>query len=151
VASIAGTNRSGGQRLIDSFLTKFPALAELKRAVGERVRSQGFLSGLDGRVLPTRSEHAALSSLLQGFEACVMKRATWITHDVLTRAGLIHGKDFAQVGFFHDELQISCRPELGKSVGQTVVDAIELAGVELKSKCPLTGAYRIGADWAATH
>ena len=80
-----------------------------------------------------------------------MKKATWITFEFLNSQGLVHGKDFAQVGFFHDELQISCRPELGDFIGQAVVGAIEQAGQELKSSCPLTGAYRVGQTWSDTH
>jgi len=80
-----------------------------------------------------------------------MKRATWITHESLLGLGLVHGKDFAQVGFFHDELQISCRPDLGDTVGKAIVKSIEQAGVELKSMCPLTGAYRVGKNWCETH
>jgi len=151
VGSIAGVSRAEGQKLIDSFLKKFPALASLKAAVSAKVKERGYLVGLDGCILPTRSEHAALSSLLQGFEARVMKRATWITHSALTKSGLVHGKDFAQVGFFHDELQLSCRPDLGEIAGQTVVSAIEQAGKEFDSKCPLTGAYRVGKNWCETH
>lgn len=79
-----------------------------------------------------------------------MKRATWITHEALSKK-FVHGKDFAQVGWFHDELQITCRPELGDEVGKTVVAAIEQAGREFNSKCPLTGAYRVGKNWCDTH
>lgn len=137
--------------MINNFLSKFPALAELKEAVAQRVRTKGHLIGLDGRILPTRSEHAALSSLLQGFEAAVMKRAAWIVHETLIGRGYTHGKDFVQVGFFHDELQISCRPDLGDEIGKTVVSAIEQAGREFNSQCPLTGAYRVGKNWMETH
>jgi hypothetical protein len=151
VASITGNTRANGQNLMDNFEKKFPALAALKAAVEERVTRLGYLTGLDGRILPTRSKHAALSSLLQGFEAAVMKRATWITHETLIGRGYIHGRDFAQVGFFHDELQITCRPDLGDEIGKTVVAAIEQAGREFNSMCPLTGAYRVGANWRDTH
>jgi DNA polymerase-1 len=151
VASIAQTTRAKGQKLIENFLAKFPALAALKSEVSQRVKSVGYLIGPDGRKLPTRSDHAALSSLLQGFESAVMKRATWITHEKLIGLGLVHGKDFAQVGYFHDELQITCRPDLGDTVGKTVVAAIEQAGREFDSKCPLTGEYRVGANWRDTH
>ncbi len=151
VASIAETSVKEGQKLIDNFLRRFPALRAIKEAVGSRVKNPGYLLGLDGRHLPLRSAHASLSSLLQGFEAAVMKRATWITHENLIGQGLIHGKDFAQVGFFHDELQITCRPDLGDMAGKTVVSAIEQAGREFNSKCPLTGAFRVGKNWKETH
>jgi DNA polymerase I-like protein with 3'-5' exonuclease and polymerase domains len=151
VGSIAGTNASHGRQLMESFLEKFPALAALKSAVSERVKTKGYLVGLDGRKLPCRSEHAALSSLLQGFEACVMKKANWIMFSSLTKQGLVHGKDFAQVGYFHDEVQVSCRSDLGDLIGKTCVSAIEQAGIELKSTCPLTGAYRVGGNWCETH
>lgn len=151
VGSILGVSRADGQKAIDSFLASFPALAALKAAVAYKVKTQNFILGPDKRILPTRSEHAALSSLLQGFEACVMKVATWQAHRTLEAMGLVHGKDFAQVGFFHDELQITCRPDLGDTVGKAVVQAIEWAGRDLGSTCPLTGEYRVGKNWADTH
>lgn len=119
--------------------------------MNERVGRLGYLLGPDGRILPTRSKHAALSSLLQGFEQAIMKRATWLTYENLILKGYIHGKDFAQVGYFHDEMQISCRPDIGDEVGKTAVAAIEQAGREMKSMCALTGAYRVGKDWCETH
>lgn len=151
MGSIAGTTPAGGKKLTDGWMRAFPALEALKAAVSQRVKTQGYLTGLDGRKLPCRSEHAALSSLLQGFEACVMKVATWKTFKALTDLGLVRGRDFAQVGWFHDELQITCRTDLGDPIGKAVVTAIETAGVDLKSTCPLTGAYRVGANWTETH
>lgn len=151
VASIAQVKVTEGQTLIDNFLRKIPALKYLKDDVTKKVKERGYLIGLDGRILPTRSAHAALSSLLQGFEAAIMKRATWIVFDKLTSEGLVLHKDFCQVGFIHDELQITCRPDLGDHVGKTIVGAIEQAGKEMKSNCPLTGEYRVGKNWKETH
>ena len=115
------------------------------------MKERNYLVGLDGRILPTRSEHAALSSLLQAFEACAMKCANWITYQKLLEAGLVQGKDFAQVGWFHDELQFSCGAKHADFIGKTIVSSIEQAGIQLGSTCPLTGEYCVGPDWSSTH
>lgn len=145
---IAGRNRAYGQMLIDQGLARIPALGKLKAAVVRRYRERGYLTGLDGRLLPCRSDHKALSSLLQGFEACIMKTATVKVVDAL---GWEPAGNWGLCGFFHDELQISCDPSEGDNVGKLVVQCIEKAGEELKSQCPLTGAYRIGTNWCETH
>lgn len=146
---IAGKNRAYGQALIDNGLRRIPALAKLKAAVVRRYRERGYLTGLDGRLLPCRSDHKALSSLLQGFEACVMKTTNVRFNEFMT----IHypGNLWGQCGFFHDELQVSAEPELADIVGKRIVREIELAGESLKSQCPLTGAYVIGTNWCETH
>lgn len=151
IASIAGVSRAGGQAIIDKLMATFPALAALKAAVAGRVKTRGYLIGFDGRILPTRSEHAALSSLLQGGEQAVMKWACWRAYCHLISLGLVWGKDFAQVAYVHDEAQISCRPDVGDIVGKAVVNAIEEAGKHFKLACPLTGEYRVGPDWSSTH
>ncbi len=151
VASIAETSVKEGQKIIDNFLRKFPALDALKQAVESRVTSPGYLFGLDKCILPIRSKRTAFTALLQGFEARVMKRVAWVVYETLINRGYVWGKDFAFVGFFHDELQISCRPDLGEEVGKTIVSMIEQVGREFNSMCPLTGAYRVGANWRDTH
>ncbi len=151
VGSIAGVTTKQGQELIDRFLATFPALATLRAEVVHRVKTRGYLIGLDGRILPTRSEHAALSSLLQGGEAATMKRSTWLAFESLTALGLKHGVDFSFCAMAHDELQISCRPDLGETVGKAVVSAIEQSSKEFNLQCPLTGEFKIGNSWSATH
>ena len=52
---------------------------------------------------------------------------------------------------YHDENQVFCVPEIVEEVGQLMVDAIEKSAVDLNFNCPLTGEYKIGANWAETH
>lgn len=148
---IAGRNRAYGQALIDRFLSNIPALAKLKAAVTRKYRERGYLIGLDGRILPCRSDHKALSSLLQGFEACVMKLTNVNFNSFMVNHYGPMGNLWGQCGFFHDELQVSAEPELADIVGKRIVREIELAGEFLKSQCPLTGEYVIGTNWMETH
>ena len=57
----------------------------------------------------------------------------------------------SQLGFFHDEVQLSVNPEAADVVGKLFADCITEAGVLLKFRCPLAGEYRIGANWRDTH
>jgi DNA polymerase I-like protein with 3'-5' exonuclease and polymerase domains len=61
------------------------------------------------------------------------------------------GKKVRRVGFFHDELQVECHPEVADEIGQLIVDCIKQAGVMLNMRIPLDGEYKIADNWAGTH
>ena len=151
IGSIVGGGAREGKRLKQKFLAGLPALAKLKEAVNDAVE-RGYLIGLDGRHLPIRSKHAALNTLLQSAGALVMKRACVLFYEHLTiTLGLTWGTDFAFVLNVHDEIQTTCRPELAEVIGKACVQAIIDAGVSFKLRCPLSGEYKIGLNWAQTH
>lgn len=116
------------------------------------VKGRGYLRGLDGRRLRIRSEHAALNTLLQSAGALLVKMATVIWYDILTKEhGLLWGKDFALVAHVHDEIQAESLPEHADLVGRAFVEAIGRAQKLWSFMCPLTGEYKVGDSWAATH
>ena len=151
IGEIVGGSAREGKLLKRKFLASLPALNGLKEAVEQRVKRGGFLKGLDGRVLPIRSEHSALNTLLQSAGAVVMKKALILLHNHLTNNGLAIGREYAFVANIHDEFQAEVIPELCDAFGTCAVRAIQKAGEELKMKCPLDGEYKVGSNWAETH
>lgn len=146
IGSIVGGGASEGQALIDSFLHKTPALAKLRKKV-TKYAEKGWLPGLDGRRILVRSPYAALNTLLQGAGAIVMKEALALFYLSLNTYRL----DYRFVANVHDEWQLYCKPEDAELVGRIGTDAITTAGKILDVRCPLSGSYNIGRNWAETH
>lgn len=150
LGEVVGGNESRGAALRKSFEKNVPAYRLLKEAVQERSK-QGYLSGLDGRALPIRSQHAALNTLLQSAGALVMKSALCILVETLDKQGLEWGDDYAIVGWIHDEFQIECRPEIADLCGNVAVGSIKDAGKGYGFRVPLDGEFRTGRSWSETH
>ena len=146
IGSIAGGGRAKGKKLKEAFLKATPALAELKENVAQSA-AKGYITGLDGRKVFIRSEHAALNSLLQSAGALVMKQALVILDDYATRWGL----DYKFVGNIHDEFQVEVKESQAARFGSLAASCIEAAGNHFKLRCPLAGEFNIGNNWAETH
>jgi len=144
IGSITGTN---GTVIIDKFMKNVPALAKLKEKIAVNLRNKGSLPGLDGRRLFSRSEHAALNTLLQGAGAVVMKKALVIFDKYIK----LHELDAHFVANVHDEWQLEVKEEEAELVGQLGVKAIIEAGKALRLNCPLDGEYKVGDNWKQTH
>lgn len=140
-----------GKELKSSFLTRMPALANLIYHVRDRVESKGSLVGLDGRVLPIRSAHSALNTLIQSAGAVLMKYATILFYQKALDAGYVSGKDFLLVAHVHDEFQTLAKEAIAEEIGALGKEAIEEAGRKLGLRCPVTGSYDIGNNWSETH
>ena len=146
IGSIAGGGRNVGRKLKAKFLEGTPALAVLKDNVATSA-SKGYLTGLDGRKVFIRSEHAALNSLLQSAGALIMKQALII----LDKYATIWGINYKIVGNIHDEFQVEVREDQAGRFGSLAASCIEAAGIHFKLRCPLAGDYKIGNSWAETH
>ena len=140
-----------GKVTIDTFYVNLPAIKQLKDLIDRRITQNGHLVGIDGRKLLIRSRHSALNQLLQSTGAILMKKATCIFWDTVTKAGLDPGEDFQPVGWFHDELQVLARPQHSEFIAKSIVDGIRQSGEYFGLKCPFTGEYRIGKNWEETH
>jgi DNA polymerase I-like protein with 3'-5' exonuclease and polymerase domains len=146
IGSIAGGGRVVGKRLKDSFLKATPALAELKENVAQSA-AKGYITGLDGRKVFIRSEHAALNSCLQSAGSLIMKQALII----LDRYAILWGIDYKFVGNIHDEFQVEVREDQASKFGALAASCIEAAGIHFKLRCPLAGEFNVGNSWADTH
>lgn len=146
VGTIIGAGPVEGRRVKEQFLRNTPALADLKRRAGQAARLGGLV-GFDGRWLPIKSEHYALSSYLQGGESCIMKLAMILYHHRLNKLGY----EFQQLAVVHDEFQIEVLNEDAEEIGKIVVQAIVDAGVHFNLNVPMDGEYKIGKTWKETH
>lgn len=127
-----------------------PALGQLQSLVKSKA-ARKYLLGLDGRRLHIRSPHAALNTLLQGAGAIVMKRALVIAEDTYASLGYVNGKDYGYAANVHDEAQMEVREDLAEEFGKIFAESIRKAGEYFDMKCPLSGAYGVGKNWAETH
>jgi len=158
-AFVDGDTEEGG-KLRKSLLRKLPALKGLIKGVKASAKERGFLWGLDGRRIPTRTQHSALNFLLQTAGALLCKQ--WIAEFVaLLKEHDYYQKEVKIVAWVHDELQmeideslITTCPETGEHssvIGELCIEAIERAGVFFDLKVPMTGEYKIGNNWRDCH
>lgn len=151
IGNIAGGNAQLGQKLKRKFFSSLPALARLQADVQRKVKHGGELIGLDGRILPIRSSHAALNMLLQSAGAVVMKVALIQLFHLLNGLKWQHGREYAFVANIHDEFQAEVAPDKAETFGKLAVESIQHAGKQLKLNVRLDGEFKIGNNWAETH
>lgn len=125
VAKTIGDTEAVGKQVFDAFwMAAFP-LDSLKKALQRQwgANNKRFIYGVDGRRVPTRSEHAILNSLFQSAGVICAKRAM-VIHDIkLKEAGLSvdffledwKNKPFCQQMIaYHDEAQLEASRQLFK-------------------------------------
>jgi DNA polymerase-1 len=110
--------------------------------------NNGFITGLDGRRIPIRSDHAALNTLLQSCGAIIMKVAylkllAWLRKNLYIDAWV--------VCFYHDEYQVVCRPDQAERVARVMERCIVWAGEHFKLNAPLAAEAKIGHSWKECH
>ena len=146
IGTIVGGSARDGADLKQRFLRNTPSLESLRERV-IRASGRGYLTGLDGRKLRVRSEHAALNTLLQAAGAIVMKKALVIL-DVYAKQWNL---DYKLIGNIHDEVQSEVATDQAEKYGWLAVECLKAAGVEFNLRCPLDGEYKVGTTWAETH
>lgn len=144
IGQIVGGTQRDGRRLKEQFQRKIPAIGKLLKSISDSLKVRSRLIGLDGRHLPTRSEHSALNLLLQSAGAVIMKQS-------LVNFSEMDLPDYELHGNIHDEVQFSCSRDNAEELGKAFVSAIRKAGTDLKLRCPLDGEYNVGNNWAETH
>ena len=107
--------------------------------------------GLDRRPLYCRSEFKALNVLLQAAGAVLMKATVVNLHRNLHEFGLIYGMDWQQHAFVHDEIQLSCRPELVEDVTKLALLSFQMAGENYNFRVPIEGDAKVGSNWKECH
>lgn len=152
LAAILGSeDAKDGKALRNKFMKRLPALKKLTDAVKSKAKEQGWIYGLDRRIIHVAAPFAALNYLLQGMGAVICKQWVVNFHELVREAGFVSGKDFIQVAYIHDELQILVRNENADAIGNICIDAIKKAGEDFSFRLPLTGEYGVGNTWADTH
>ena len=146
IGTIVGGTARDGRTLKQRFLRNTPSLESLRERI-IRAAGRGYLTGLDGRRLRVRSEHAALNTLLQAAGAIVMKKALVILDDYAQQWKL----NYKFIGNVHDEVQSEVAKEQAEKFGWLAVECLKASGVHFKLRCPLDGEYKVGTTWAETH
>jgi hypothetical protein len=151
IGEIVGGSAKEGQMLKRKFLSNLPALRKLQADVQQKVQRSNKLIGLDGRILPVRSPHAALNMLLQSAGAVCMKVALIQLFNRLNQMKWQFGREYSFVANVHDEFQAEVQPDKASVFCELAVDAIRRAGKELKLNVMLDGEAKVGKSWAETH
>jgi hypothetical protein len=147
-----GVLRKLGSTAINSFMDGVPALKKLKYQIEETIASRGYLRGVDGRVLYCRSAFKGLNVLLQASGAAIMKQVVVNVHEnIESNLGLVHGKDWEQLLFIHDEIEIACQPVHTESIKTQALKAFEEAGRFFNFRCPIEGDAKVGKTWYDVH
>lgn len=50
-----------------------------------------------------------------------------------------------------DEWQTQCPESMAETLGKLAAESIEIAGRHFGMRCPTTGEYKVGMNWAETH
>ena len=151
VGAIIGKGAKQGKEIKAKFLESLPSLGRLSNAVKEKIRTRGYLKGIDGRTLKVREPYKGLNVLLQSCGALVMKKALCILADDIEAKGWKINEDVAFVLNVHDEYQAEVKPELVDEYKVMAVEAIRKAGEYFKFRCPLDGESKVGDSWYDTH
>ena len=146
IGTVVGGSWAEGEELIAKFLKNMPKLNTLRNNVAKAAMS-GKITGLDGRKLHIRHEHAALNTLLQGAGAIVCKQ--WLVE--MDRMIWEHGLDAKLVASVHDEYQFEvAKPDID-SFTKVTKEAMKTTQEILNFKCDLDCDYKVGNNWAETH
>ena len=147
IGSIVGKGAEAGRALKTKFFTALPALGKLINVCQSKSEDRGFLVGLDGRKLHSRSPHSSLNLLLQSAGALVCKQ--WLLEmDKLFKERDLDVQFHAWV---HDEVQLSTPPEQAEAVGQACQDAMRQVQDVFQFRCQLDTDFNVGRDWSETH
>jgi hypothetical protein len=163
LAETLGVATNRGEDAYNSYWESNWALARFKEAVVKYWKEKGNkknVLAIDGRTLCSRSEHSLVNLLFQSCGAIAMDLALCLFDkrlggNPLDDKGLptytYKGHKVRRVGFFHDELQVECAPEIADDIGNLIVQCIRDAGTMLNMRVPLDGEYKIADNWAGTH
>lgn len=138
--------RIRGEKIRKLLLSEIPNLEKFLDEMGKIVAEHQVVPIPGGGFAHIRYKHAILNTLNQALGAHQMKVATGMMYKRL--------KDIPEariVIFYHDEVQVECRPEDAEKVGKMLVECIIESGRRLELKVPMDGEYKIGANWAETH
>lgn len=142
---------AGFERLVEDLTAEWRSHAKKRMNKWSKLEYyDGWITGLDGRPIFIKSEHAILVYMLQSDEAIMLSAAYNFLYQRLDKK-YEWGKDYVVVGFQHDEFQIECLESIAEDVGKIAAQCIVDAGEFYKIKCPHKGEYAIGKNWFETH
>jgi hypothetical protein len=178
VGVVAGVSEKLGKTLLTLFWKSNTALAQLKEVCSDMHDDVGYIIGIDGRKVTTRSGHSVMNCLFQSAGSIIFKIATVVTKwKDPSLESLIVYHDELQTQVKKEEVEIHERlsekelteltrmgkiysvPELAEEGyeckyhrhGEMFVKASKYAGRLLGTNVEFTAEYKIGSNWANTH
>tara|TARA_B100000749_G_scaffold221042_1_gene176101 strand:+ start:89 stop:1348 length:1260 start_codon:yes stop_codon:yes gene_type:complete len=152
LGSLVGGTPADGRKLKKKFYSRWPGIADLQDQIDHTLKVRGYLTGLDGRILPMRGKaFAAINTLFQAGGSTLVKNFTVALHKRLVAEGFDYGQDWAQCNHVHDEVQIETRKPLSSTASEIAIAEIPKSGADFGFRCPLEGEVSIGRNWADTH
>lgn len=136
--------------IILKFESGIDGIKELKDSVAKAAEKR-WLKSLDGRKLFCRSPHSSLNTILQSGGIECIKEWMVLLHAALRAEGLVHGVDYKQVLWSHDEFQFTHRPGLGPRIRELANETIKEAGRVLGLRGELRSDGSTGKNWLDTH
>jgi hypothetical protein len=146
--SYRGPSPNGAQAL-HRFETATPGLRQLRESLEAQAGRQAWVTGLDGRRVPTGAAYKSLNRLVTSAEAIICKKWLLDVHAELhTRFRYGWDGECVLAAWIHDELVCVCQPEIAEQVGAIMVRHAKAAGEYFGLKVPLDASAVIGCDWA---
>ena len=144
LGTIIGGGADAGAAIRERYLRGMPSFANLQRRVARQAVS-GTVTGIDGRHVRVRSEHAALNTLLQSCAAVIAKQWLINVHETLPPGPNI-------LPMIHHELCIEADASLDpEEIGLISKNAVQAVAEQLSFNCPLDCDWKVGNNWSETH
>ena len=141
-----GAKRKGAE-IRKKVLSNLEGFSDFSSALSRRAE-HGVLKALDGRPLRLCGKpHVALNWLCQSGGALICKTWLVLANTYLQEAGI----DYWPLGFIHDEMQFSVRPDQAEQAAQIITFAIKDVRKFLPVKCELDAEAKTGSTWADCH
>lgn len=128
----------------------FTGYKELSSKVQSRYKQIGFLRGIDGRPLHPREDYSALNLLIQSCGAILVKQWTVNIYNMVNEK-YKYTVDWELHANVHDEVQLSCRPDMVEELKIISKEAMIKAGEYLNIKSQLDVDVKVGNNWSETH
>lgn len=156
LAGQLGCSVKHAEKLFDAFWDHNVGLRRLRDDIKREwnVYGRKYITGLDGRLIATRSEHSLINAKFQSGGAIVMKHAMLIANKLIKAYADREGLEAYGLIRYHDEEQWEVddvNAAIVAHIGELGVQSITKAGEFLKLNVPLTGEYKIGYSWKDTH
>lgn len=135
-----------GKMAREAIVKTLPGMDKLMNHIAVAAK-RGYVFSLDGRIIPIRSPHAALNTLLQSAGSIVVKAATsWMMRQIYRQR--IHAR---MVIHYHDEVVLDCLPQEAMEAANLFIEGLRVSGEKMGVRCPLDGEAKIGGTWAEAH
>ena len=143
VASQAGVPLKTGAAMFEAFWEANPGLAKVREFCSNHAKTYGWVPGLDGRKVMTRSPHSATNALFQSAGGVIMKNCF-----VRVLLGAPHWR---AVCTMHDEAQVEVLPMYAEDLALEWEAAGRWVTEKFSLRVPIEFDTKAGKDYASTH